>query len=527
MHLINYKMPKPKMKFFKTLFVLSTLLLATSCSDDDNNKVDPETIAPKEATFSATLPVRTTEIDDAHLQGNWKENDQIKIMVAYKQGFKHETFTFSDDTIFTGKIDGNVAIYNKLAAFYPQDAITTTSSDTLTQAINLNTQDGTLANLAKYDYCWALADSLKITDQTATAQFKLTPVTSVAEFHFNDEAGQPIQNITKINVNPIQGSFFTKCFIDLRDGDLYNQEGGAYEIINKEGFNSPAYLNFFPCKAQLHFTITTKEGKVYEATTEEILKLEMSKFIKNAPLTCTQLEPAKVGDYYYSDATWSTEKDPSKVCTGIVFALTDINGKIDNKLTSSPFGKVVALKDVSNKKSFWTPESYSIPGVFADSCAFNKEAIASLPYYKGEKDSFFSEEEKQQAKGIEIDPTNGTILSWENSAALSDFNGRKNSDAILAQRYKLSAAQLCSEYKNNAGDWYLPAAGELALLWTLQQTAVICKETHPAFEDFRPFGYWSSTESKAEKAWYINFLSGNLSANTKSSMYFLRAITNF
>ena len=528
MHLNNNKSQKPKMKFFKTLFVCSTLLLAASCSDDDKkDDIDPSTLVPKDATFSMTLPVRTNTIQFAHLNGEWEDNDQVKVIMTSKDGFKHEVFNHADDSIFTGKIDGQVTEYNKLSVFYPIEWVTSTTSDTLRQKLDLNAQNGTLENLNKFDFCWGRADSLKIDEKRATAEVKMEAKTAIATFMFNDVNGQPIDHITQIKVVPIEGAFYTKADVHLRNGELLDLKGQNYEIVNQQGCPSKIYMAFFPNTSRLHFTLTTQEGKNYEVSTEEQIEMISGSFKDLGTLTCQELAPAKVGDYYYSDATWSTQRNPNKVCTGIIFALTDNEGKIDATLTSSPHGKVVAIKDAHRGASKWSPEAGNVAGVFSDSLILDHKDMASLPYYKGEAGKFFLDDESKQAKNIDVNATTGAIVSWEKSAVLQDFNGRKNTKAIINKKYQITAANVCNDYKTHTGLWYLPSAGELSLLWTLQQKGVLNSKTHPYFEEFKPFGYWSSSESTAAKAWYLNFLTGCLMQNTKSSVYYVRPVTQF
>ncbi|MDX1838838.1 Lcl domain-containing protein [Legionella taurinensis] len=60
------------------------------------------------------------------------------------------------------------------------------------------------------------------------------------------------------------------------------------------------------------------------------------------------------------------------------------------------------------------------------------------------------------------------------------------------------------------GDWYLPSAYELQLLYQNLQGNNL--------SSFAPEFYWSSTEAGVSKAWLVNFSSGEVGANSKSSM---------
>ena len=78
-----------------------------------------------------------------------------------------------------------------------------------------------------------------------------------------------------------------------------------------------------------------------------------------------------------------------------------------------------------------------------------------------------------------------------------------------------------------AGEWYLPAVGELALLWELHHAGVICNAKQECFKDFDQQSYWTSSEGNKNKAWYLNFFSGILMANSKGSTYNTRPVAMF
>lgn len=59
------------------------------------------------------------------------------------------------------------------------------------------------------------------------------------------------------------------------------------------------------------------------------------------------------------------------------------------------------------------------------------------------------------------------------------------------------------------------------------KTGVICKDKQDCFNDFTRKGYWSSSEHSAESAWYLNFVSGAIVANSKASNYATRPVAQF
>ena len=111
--------------------------------------------------------------------------------------------------------------------------------------------------------------------------------------------------------------------------------------------------------------------------------------------------PAKVGDYYYSDGTWSTEYNTSKQCIGIVFALTDTKGsEINPNLIESMHGRIIALQDVAE-------------------CQWGNvgEDVIGIPNFT----EWFNESPAQ----LHINEY-GCISDWPTGGCVTDFNGYEN-----------------------------------------------------------------------------------------------------
>ena len=118
----------------------------------------------------------------------------------------------------------------------------------------------------------------------------------------------------------------------------------------------------------------------------------------------------------------------------------------------------------------------------------------------------------------------GTGLSTDfttwTAGALSDFNGKSNTQVIAASSSK--ANDMCKVLETfNAGsdnqghsDWYVPAAGQLALMYLAKTdiNAALAKIDGTAFKSRT---YWSSSEVGADRAWYVNFSNGLVNNNGK------------
>jgi hypothetical protein len=107
--------------------------------------------------------------------------------------------------------------------------------------------------------------------------------------------------------------------------------------------------------------------------------------------------------------------------------------------------------------------------------------------------------------------------------------GQANTTAILAQSgYTGGAAKVCNDYSITENgitydDWFFPSRDELYYIY-LNRTAL---EAAAGFTSFSA-NYWSSSESTASTAWYIDFiLGGNQGTFNKTAGSGVRAVRIF
>lgn len=115
----------------------------------------------------------------------------------------------------------------------------------------------------------------------------------------------------------------------------------------------------------------------------------------------------------------------------------------------------------------------------------------------------------------------GNYTTWT-SGALSDFNGKANTAALLA----VSDTDNYTTYPNmdtwcrifnqtaaeNQGfsDWYIPSLGQLAQIY-LNMTAINNALTMIGGQTIASSYYWSSSEYSSNNGWYVNFNIGVVS----------------
>lgn len=135
----------------------------------------------------------------------------------------------------------------------------------------------------------------------------------------------------------------------------------------------------------------------------------------------------------------------------------------------------------------------------------------------------------------------GIKTTTSESDAITDFAGSANTDAIISQLTGTTdsysyyytgapAAEYCRAYSNGckgAGQWYLPAAGEMNQI-VLNRTAIeeaLTAISGELFNSLESEQTWTSTQYSSESAWYCYWLSNRFSFNFKSHGYKVRPIT--
>lgn len=157
---------------------------------------------------------------------------------------------------------------------------------------------------------------------------------------------------------------------------------------------------------------------------------------------------AKVGDYYYSDGTWSSELNGNKQVIGVVFWVGDPSFN-DNALKSEhpdcKHGLVIALNETESK---WQ-EDWNLFGSSIDSWITSNTDYAGI------------------ATGTNMgDPLN-TIIGYNNTCGIEAFHTDPSNDAwpVLVMQYIMNYREE-HPAPETSSDWYLPSIKELSLLIT-------------------------------------------------------------
>lgn len=180
----------------------------------------------------------------------------------------------------------------------------------------------------------------------------------------------------------------------------------------------------------------------------------------------------QIGDFVYSDKTWSTELDSTKTCVGVI---TDVRSKDFD---------FIGLENLT--ASFWTNSLGIIPNV---------------------------------------------VTETNESLALCDFAGKTNSqNIILAKPTESTAAHKCAAYSTEgfgAGSWFLPSCGQ----WGVAQLNRVKIDTSISAtigsDPLSSGSYWTSTQYNSNDAWIFGWVNGTKRGTTKSNSNTVRPFCTY
>lgn len=185
------------------------------------------------------------------------------------------------------------------------------------------------------------------------------------------------------------------------------------------------------------------------------------------------LPEANVGDFYYSDGTWSKEKDSQKECIGIIFYVGQHENDNSN-YSGTGIGKtrcngyVVALRDVSENYCCWGPTGKEI-GCFP----FDSEGEAVDNYSDNSGDTDWS----------------GYMYTGLIRAEAEANGGLSTTSEIGYPAVSLALAfeEEVASPENSSG-WFLPAISQL---WCIYENSDMLEN---AGAGIKVDWYWSSSE---------------------------------
>lgn len=485
-----------------------------SCDKDNKKKSDTE-VVNYDLTLYASDP---SENESAITDGwNWKSGDQL---VFFNLTYTRNLVTLiNNGANFTGSVP-SVASSAKIGFFYPKSALTQTASDISYVKLRYRLQDG--VNVQSYLAGTCVAT---INGTAAEAKVNMKLINAAAKMNFTYQ-GKPINEITHIEVYSDKEALLIGGDYELKTLSFNAPITGNIAVDNA-GLNGSAKIGLFPCNGvRLCVSVTTADGKVYLGKQENSVNIKAGDMLNlNYDCECFDSK-AKIGDYFYTDFTYSTEYDDTKDCVGVIFALSDKkDGDINRTLTTGSHGRVMSLTDIT-KYAWAFNGTYAIdmPKLTNYADADGSNAYGYLPFHvTGGNIGYYEEADKKIDASIDH---LGNITKWPTSGALSDFNGKHNTESVDSASNKYPAGYYASRFnKGGITTWYMPSAGEMALMYALHRSGIIANQE--GFVGLKEFGYWTSTECTEQKSWVLQAFDGKVYPNFKTSVYIVRPVTTF
>ena len=222
--------------------------------------------------------------------------------------------------------------------------------------------------------------------------------------------------------------------------------------------------NYWNCTASEIKTELTNKITELEKIIEEIKQ--------NSSSNSDILSNCKIGDILYSDKSCDPNVIATKKPIGVVFDRA-------NKLAVFDRANKLAI-GLEESNQYWSTEYFDVPGL------------------------------------------SNITSSW---AATADWHGKNNTRVVLeyckANGKSCPAFEYVNSYKTEgtiAGDWYLPAMGELYAIYSNKDVLNITLGKIGGTKLGTNY-YWSSSEYSFSNAWPLHLYSGNVYDNIKDNIY--------
>lgn len=149
----------------------------------------------------------------------------------------------------------------------------------------------------------------------------------------------------------------------------------------------------------------------------------------------------------------------------------------------------------------------------------NKDCVVAVAFKFGQVSLILYSQDIEDCKMTCDDKKTISVIPLYAEAAC-DFMGRKHTQDLVARG--LSCVDKLPESK----DWYIPAIGELYVMYLMKNQINNALEYIGA-ELIKDTLYWSSTEYSATYAWYLDFSDGYFSGYGKANEGSVRPVSTF
>ena len=335
-----------KFLLFATLFAVALV----SCDDDKKETTDDEEyvyynllVVPSEPSANGAAITK-----DMH----WKTGDQIAALnLLYARDVVTMTY---DGSKFSGRMP-TISSAGTIGYVYPMHVLEQSTSDTTTVHVDFQRQDGVTVE----PYLAGEEAAIITGNGNAEGELSMKCINAYASLAINCN-GAPVNDIVHIEISAYSGTLYNKGDYELKSLSYTTLKEGNISV-KSAGLNGVARIMMIPTGGvALSVTAVAADGRAYVGNMTKSVAVEAGGEY-SFTFDCKLEEgSARIGDYFYSDYTRSSEYDETKTLVGIVYALTDYEGgEINPNLNVSNHGRVMSVVDYG--KAVW---SFSATYVF-------------------------------------------------------------------------------------------------------------------------------------------------------------------
>ena len=340
-----------------------------------------------------------------------------------------------------------------------------------------------------------------------------------------DEFADLVWGAVVEDVSGVQNS--SSVSTSTADWQGFKNTKAMYEA-DKSGVNYPAIK-----KVLTYSTEGTEQGQWYLPAAGELQAISTNKDTLNTTLS-------KIGGTQMSGNYWSSSEQNSG--SSYYIGIGNNSNKIGRKIVKNKAKPVINFGS-KNKTDF----AYNNGGTVV-TCRVGDILYSDKKCYLGgmlagkTPIGIVFDASRRTAIALESSPSSmgwggssdipGITDTTDLSQAKQDFSGKANTAAIKAYNSSLSsypAAKYAYEYTTsgtNAGDWYLPAFGELYTVYSNKDymnyaLSLVGKKDIPTNY------YWSSSEYSDHRAWVLDCVNGHVYDDYKGLTYYVRPVLAF
>lgn len=313
-------------------------------------------------------------------------------------------------------------------------------------------------------------------DQTAITYGTVTLKRPFAKVNFI--AKEDITSVSSVSVS----SYSVYNGVDIMTGaintdskfELSCTSASVADATNKVLFFNYLFADGTSTKLPASISLTLDNGVITSISTQEMVLAANTLYNLSTSVISDEVDTdPKVGDYFYTDGTWSTELESNKTVAGVVFAVKGdgTESAIDSDVTGN-YPDVEGATDV-------------LAWVLA---AKDASTAANVKFYSG---SDFSLPEG-------IGTGDDDIKGYKNTALWFALSGTDYSAVSVAKSYDVTLST--GEDVLTSG-WYLPSLGQMRALSTVYAetnagvtTSLAVKKSLESLVEVTMAGnYWTST----------------------------------